>query len=358
MPLQRRAAEALRAMTKNKKIGISAAAGIAVAAGLAFWPSYESIVLPFLPAREEVTVFFAGDVMLDRNVAKRSEEFGKEQLFSSTTRFFLDADLAVLNLEGTITPNQSIARRNSSILRFTFDPEFARAVLAPLQLDAVSLANNHAIDFYERGFSQTKNYLSEWGIQSFGHPNNEGKLSVRLEVRGKTICVVGYHGLYEAATESVVAEIQNIRKHCWRIVVMSHWGLEYEPTPESATVHIAHEFIDAGADVIIGAHPHVVQTLEIYQGKPIFYSLGNFMFDQDFSWETMHGLGVKVSFSEEETHFTLIPTSVVYSRSGIAAGSDKAAILEALTGEGLSLEIASGVRAGAFSLPVERTVAP
>lgn len=80
---------------------------------------------------------------------------------------------------------------------------------------------------------------------------------------------------------------------------MPHWGEEYSTKPNELQKKLAHSFIDAGADMVIGAHPHVVQTNEIYKGKHIYYSLGNYIFDQWFRPEVKKGLGVEVSFSKK-----------------------------------------------------------
>jgi poly-gamma-glutamate synthesis protein (capsule biosynthesis protein) len=314
------------------------------------------IAVPF--TEKGVSVLFAGDAMFDRNVAKRAE--GREEgtmWGAKLLELFADTDttLRVLNLEGTITTNASIARRDSNILRFTFNPQFVRDSIAPLRLSAVSLANNHALDFYDRGYTSTREYLAEWSIAHFGQPfNTAGNLSVRLPVGNKQLCLVGYHELFKSDPASVISEIEYIRPLCWRVIVMPHWGVEYEGTPSSEQRSLAQQFLDAGADAIIGAHPHVVQTVEIYDGKPIFYSLGNFMFDQDFSWDTTHGLLVHVTFLESETRFRLYPTSVVLSQADLAGQEERERILKALVGKELPEAISVPLLAeGAFSLPYQ-----
>lgn len=333
--------------------------GVVVLAAGVYAVSVPHALAPYIAApftEKGVSVLFAGDAMFDRNVAKRAE--GREEgtmwgaklleLFADT-----NTNLRVLNLEGTITTNASIARRDSSILRFTFNPQFVQTSIAPLRLSAVSLANNHALDFYERGYTSTREYLDEWDIAHFGHPlNTAGNLSTMLSVGNRQLCLVGYHELFKSDPTSVISEIEDIRSLCWRIVVVPHWGIEYEGTPSSLQRSLAHQFLDAGADVIIGAHPHVVQTVEIYDGKPIFYSLGNFMFDQDFSWETTHALLVHVVFLEAETRVKLYPTSVVLSQADLAQGEERERILKALVGIELPETVSVPLLAeGAFSLP-------
>lgn len=140
---------------------------------------------------------------------------------------------------------------------------------------------------------------------------------------------MGYHSLYDAGTMEVVTEITALRPACYRVVVFAHWGDEYTPVANAQQIAAAHSFVDAGADLVIGAHPHVVQNVEVYKGKAIFYSLGNFMFDQDFSWATTHGLAVRVSFGEETMGFKMTPITIKGQEATIANEPDAARVLEA-----------------------------
>ncbi len=272
-----------------------------------------------------------GDLRLDRNVARLAQTGGGAvALFSSSTlELFKSTDLRVANLEGTITARPSVAQLDSSILRFTFAPELAHEALQLLNLSALSSANNHALDFGEFGYDDTRAYLASWGVQAFGQPFNESHLSAKLMAKGKTICLVGYMELFNPDTTSVLQEIGRLRPECWRIVVMAHWGIEYQATSTPAQEREADQFIDAGADLVIGAHPHVVEPVELYRGKAIFYSLGNFMFDQNFSSSTQRGLAVRVDFTDTQTTYTLVPLSITQQYSRVAEGVQKEAVLGA-----------------------------
>ncbi|HEV7449005.1 MAG TPA: CapA family protein [Candidatus Paceibacterota bacterium] len=283
-----------------------------------------------IPAPQEPSpsIIFVGDIMLDRNVAVHAEAVGTQALFAGVQSLLKSADARVANLEGTITQNPSIARQDHTILHFTFDPALAQAALAPLNLSAVSLANNHAYDFGRLGFDTTQEYLKSWGIKAFGHPYNARDISTVLDVRGKQFCLVGYHALYDPSTTEVVQEIQRLKPSCYRVIAFAHWGVEYEPQASAEQVAQAHALVDAGADLVIGAHPHVVENIETYSGKAIFYSLGNFMFDQDFSWATTHGLAVKVTFDATSTAFDLTPITVAGQEATVANEADAARVLE------------------------------
>lgn len=278
---------------------------------------------PVRPPEQPVRVLFVGDIMLDRNVARTISAEGPEVLFAGTSALLADADLRVGNLEGTITGAASLAQKNHTILRFTFDLVQAKAVLQPLHFNAFSLANNHALDFGEFGYDETYDQvINSLGAQPFGQPfNDRSRLSAKLEARGKTICLVGYHALFKTSTTTVTDEIIKLRPDCWRLVVFAHWGEEYQERSNAAQQAAAHAFIDAGADLVIGAHPHVVQEVETYRGKAVFYSLGNFMFDQNFSSATQHGLAVRADFYEEQTRFTLTPTAVVEQHASVGTST-------------------------------------
>jgi poly-gamma-glutamate synthesis protein (capsule biosynthesis protein) len=312
------------------KKGFLAVFAVAILAALAYIPAAK-VSSPFWgpPAPESIRVMFGGDIMLDRNVARTARAEGASTLFAGIAERFNDSDIRIANLEGTITTNPSIAQRDNTILRFTFDPEMAKEALAPLNLSAASLANNHALDFYEKGYLRTQVYTEEFGIKPFGHPlNKEGSLSTSVQYNDKNFCFVGYHSLFDADTAAVVAEIAKLRPECWKIVVMPHWGEEYVHTARAGQREAAREFIDAGADLVVGAHPHVVQDHEVYKGKAIFYSLGNFMFDQNFSWGTTHGMLLQADFSDTKTVFTVIPTTILDQKAGLAEGEDRQKILD------------------------------
>jgi len=331
-------------MAKRTKHKQSAAAGLAVVGALigfcSFWyvveapgqkdfgylGSSQRIQNPFVPA--PVSVIFLGDIMLDRKVADMAAARGSSSLFASSSELFTQTDLRVANLEGPITDFDSIAAVDHSKLQFTFSPTLAKAVLTPLNLSAVSQANNHAYDFGKTGFLESREYLSQFGIASFGHPyNNAQYLSATLTVRGMTICLVGYMQLYTAATSTVTNAVQTLRPQCDKVIVFSHWGVEYTHDPTTAQVAAAHAFIDAGADMVIGAHPHVVQPFELYKGHAIIYSLGNAMFDQDFSWDTTHGLAVRADFYPDRTDLTFIPLTITGERLSVAEGAAKDRVL-------------------------------
>jgi poly-gamma-glutamate synthesis protein (capsule biosynthesis protein) len=285
--------------------------------------------------KEPIKILFVGDMMFDRGVANHITNFGIDSIFEDAQTLFQNKDMIVGNLEGTITDFPSVSQVNNQLLKFTFNPKIAEH-LKQNNFTHLSLANNHSADFGLEGFEQAKNYLTKNNLEYFGSAVNSGKLSTIQKVGDKNICLVGYHDLYTFNPEPVLNEIKNIRVECFYIVVMPHWGDEYEVVQNQRQTDLAHQFIDAGADLIIGAHPHVVQQYENYKDKPIFYSLGNFVFDQDFSYNTRRGLAVYLELSEKEQKFTLIPVNIERAEVSISNGEDKQNTLN-LTGVSESL---------------------
>jgi len=245
--------------------------------------------------KDQLSLLFTGDIMLDRSVWLKTLEAGDYNHPFENLDYFFDYDLRIGNLEGTITNFKSISNgTGGSRFFFTFSPEF----LEPLAkyFNIFDLANNHTLNFGYDGLKQTRDYLDEYGISYFGDPENDKEnLSVIIEKNNIKIGLVGYHDLVVGGFENTLLEIERIRPLVDYLVVMPHWGTEYIIDKINTSVKDkAHQIIDAGADVIIGTHPHVIQPTEEYNGKMIFYSLGNFIFDQYFSTDTQQGLNIAI----------------------------------------------------------------
>jgi len=292
---------------------------------------------------QSLSILFVGDMMFDRGVARRSKEYGLEWLLEDVEDLFLDSDMVVGNLEGTITKFPSVAQVDNTILRFTFDPLVA-PLLKKYNFSAVSLANNHSSDFGEEGYLETKKYLDNEGVQFFGTALNNKVLSTTLEEGKERICLIGYHDNFLFNSVSAFEEIERTKVGCTFVVLFAHWGEEYKTVQNERQENLAHAFIDAGVDLVIGAHPHVVQPLEIYNGRAIFYSLGNFIFDQYFSFNTTHGVAVRLVLDTDEIRFELFPVDIDYGKVTRADASASARVLKALTNSTLSDKISVDIR--------------
>lgn len=241
--------------------------------------------------------------MLDRYIRKLGEQNGYDSLLAEVAPLLQSADLAVVNLEGPITayPSKTLLGNGSTTpeLIFTFAPESAFA-LARAGIDLVSLANNHTDNFGLAGFEQTKTYLKIAGLSWFGNPWNSAGDS--RTVCRQEICVafVGYHE-FRDGFENVLAEVKTLDGQVDFVIVMPHWGEEYVTEPSEQLKTKARHLVAAGADLIAGAHPHVVMAKEAISGVPVFYSLGNFLFDQYFSLATMNGELLEIDLTRDET---------------------------------------------------------
>ncbi len=272
-----------------------------------------------LPKVQSVAnILFFGDMMLDRNVAKRMLEYGDDYPFSNIKHLLQGNDIVGANLEGVFTENDSIAQKNNKILRFTFDPPLVNE-LAKLGFTVFSQANNHTNDFGLKGLDSSFNILETARLLHFGNYFNDG-FSVTRSVGGKNITFIGFNEFSYKNYENILKDITESKQKGDFVIVVPHWGDEYQVVANTKQKKLAREFVDAGADMVIGAHPHVVQDIDIYKDKLIFYSLGNFVFDQDFSKETTEGLGVGLSLEKNILRAYLIPFDIKQSQVVLKSG--------------------------------------
>ncbi len=264
-------------------------------------------VLKIVP-EQKVDLVIVGDMMFDRNVRNKIDKIGFDTFFEGVKELLTNADVTIGNLEGPFTTYPSkTASLKSKELVFTFDPALAPK-LAEVGFDILGLANNHTYNFGREGFAMTKQYISETGMVSYGDPNNKEALSVMMEKNGIKIGIVGFHEFSYVNFDKVLAEIDLLRPAVDFLIVTPHWGIEYQKEPTELMRTLAYKWIDRGADVIIGAHPHVIGNIEEYNSKKIFYSLGNFVFDQYFSKETSEGLVVKIAATKQDDKIDLLYT--------------------------------------------------
>jgi len=142
--------------------------------------------------------------------------------------------------------------------------------------------------------------LIEGRIHYFGNAGEDSNRFFVEEINGIKIAFVNYNQFVGSGERDALADLQAAKKAQPDFTIMyTHWGKEFTDTPSERNKELAHEFVDGGADVIIGSHPHVVQTREQYKGKTIYYSLGNFIFDQYFDPNTQKGLAVQVELGSQ-----------------------------------------------------------
>lgn len=264
-------------------------------------------------------VLVVGDIMLDRNVRNLINKNGFDSFFSGVKDLIKNADIAVGNLEGAFTTNPSItADLKNKALQFTFDPSLAPA-LSDLGFDILGLANNHSYNYGKQGLESTRRYIGSAGMLYYGDPFNKDEISTIIIKNGIKIGFIGFHEFHYTNFENVLYEITKLKSEVDVIIVSPHWGIEYQKNPTTKMKEWAHQFIDNGADMVIGAHPHIVGDTEIYNGKKIYYSLGNFAFDQYFSEATMNGIAVLINIDrkDDKISFTFEDILVRVDREGV-----------------------------------------
>ncbi|MGD9897647.1 MAG: CapA family protein [Calditrichaceae bacterium] len=238
----------------------------------------------------DIVLYFTGDVSLvnhfEQHVANRFD-----YPFSNLSAM-RDADIFMINLESPFT-----VRGNPVEKQFTFraSPKYA-GMLKESGVDIVTLANNHMYDYGETGIFDTIGLLDSVGIKHVGAGRNliDARQPVIFDIHGLKLAYLAYYGTgphsdSHPATEAdagtamrnlayIKEDIQKIRDQVDYIVINFHWGVEKANYPEESEKYYARKSIDYGADLIVGHHPHVLQGVELYKGKVIAYSLGNFIF--------------------------------------------------------------------------------
>ncbi len=273
-----------------------------------------------MPVEErQATVLFVGDMMFDRSVRTTAERSGEDFLFSCISSTLANADLTIANLEGPITdnPSRSVGSAIGSPDNFVFTfPRSTAALLKEHHIDLVSIGNNHILNFGYSGVRTTVQALEEAEVGYIGDPIGD-TVALRT-INGIPFAFIAYNEFddtgWKAAASTTIEHVREARIAGYLPVVFPHWGIEYEPFAASYQRDLAHRFVDAGAVAVIGTHPHVVQDHETYtstsfdvaqdkplgtsNSAPIYYSLGNFIFDQYFTEEVKKGLLVKLTFNE------------------------------------------------------------
>ncbi|MEX0910049.1 MAG: CapA family protein [Candidatus Paceibacterota bacterium] len=279
----------------------------------------------------ETKILHFGDLMLGRGVG-RTVEAGVNP-FEHISDFIHggDFDAVVANLEGPFTYSETCQIKPYT---FRFNPSYVD-LLTQAGITGVSLANNHSNDCYEQGTKDTRKILGEAGINVFGDDANtlEGGSAWHSEEVG--VVFLGFDmTLGLQSTKSMSERIREAARTGARVVVHTHWGNEYELIPNEHQREAAKLFADSGANLIVGHHPHVTQPAEIIGKTVVFYSLGNFVFDQD-TLETQTGYALEERVERDlknnefiKHEFIVHPYRIVGHRPVLLDGAEKVSICE------------------------------
>jgi poly-gamma-glutamate synthesis protein (capsule biosynthesis protein) len=259
-----------------------------------------------------VNFLFFGDMMLDRNVGDKLKgkkvDYLLTELAGEENRFFSGVDIISANLEGAVTNNGAHYNPINSY-DFAFSSERIEE-LKKYGFNYFTLANNHFSDQGQKGVEETRKNLSNLGFNYSGATDAQIDEYSRKDIliSDRKIALVGFSMVYrDFDLEKARQMVKDASTENDLVIVNIHWGVEYQHQFNKHQQDVGHALIDSGASAIIGHHPHVVQGMEIYQGRPIFYSLGNFIFDQYFSADTQESLAVGLDFSKATTTMFLFP---------------------------------------------------
>lgn len=261
----------------------------------------------------DLTILAFGDIMLGRYVRILMDLYGKDYLFEnvrgSEGQFFKGSDVVFGNLEGPIKGQGS---KGGKSLVFSFNEDIV-GFLKKHGFNLVSIANNHAMDQGAMGRDSTVSALDNGGLSWCGHPSKVDDKSVYYgNVLDKSYAFVCFQDVTSRLDDAAAVQmISNIRLNVDYLIVSVHWGYEYKHNADFKTqIEPGKAFIDAGADFVIGHHPHVVQNFEIYKGKVIFYSLGNFVFDQYWSNDTQEELAIGIVLDDKDDYEDNLHTKI------------------------------------------------
>ncbi|MCL2217577.1 MAG: CapA family protein [Defluviitaleaceae bacterium] len=246
-------------------------------------PEAEEYIEWVCPNTVTILVSAAGDTTLggDRRWAgyhafmrEFDESGGDHSIFlANVAHIFYESDISILNLEGVLTDILYPHMDKEFVFR---GPKHFAQILSSSHIDVVSIANNHTIDFFERGMRDTRAALTYEGILYFGNEFN-----LITEVNGIKVGLFGFRIWWDGADNRnrITAAIEDLRSRGAQLIIAyHHWGVERENFPQPYQIAIGRHTIRAGADLVLGAHPHVLQGIEEYQGRFIVYSLADFSF--------------------------------------------------------------------------------
>jgi hypothetical protein len=300
-------------------------------------------------------LFFVGDVLLARNVEYLTGQHGEAYPYAGVDFGELaHKPYVVANFEATV-PERHVP---TPPLQIKFSVDEAR--LAPLRMAGfthLSLANNHSFDFGASAYSRTQTLLAETAIESFGHPRilNEG--SVRfVELESMRVALIGLHATEQVPEQSQMEAVMRYASTQSELQVLYvHWGTEYADKSSATQQRIAKLFVEEGVDLVVGHHPHVVQEVGLVDGVPVFYSLGNYIFDQYFDVAVMEGLMLHLSVTEGGRVGLLpVESATTLSQPRFLNPADHAEFLEDLAERSDPL-LAANIRRG--YVPLSITVA-
>ncbi|MGE5329331.1 MAG: CapA family protein [Deltaproteobacteria bacterium] len=295
-------------------------------------------------SNKSARISIVGDILLDRGVKKQIQSKGEKYPYSEIQDVLKKSDVVIGNLECPITQKGTPVLKDRKLI-FKADVSNAAALKAA-GFSILNLANNHSMDQGQEGLKNTMNNLSKAGIITVGAGLNRDNASQAkfVKVSNTTLGVLGYshfpsEGYFFSENEPDVAQVnENIEKNvaeakrkCDFLIVSIHWGKEFNNYPSDYQIKLAHVLIENGADMIIGHHPHVLQGVEKYKDKFIFYSVGNFVFDKQIPKGTDETIILNLSLDKSLLkQVEILPIRIIQAQPRKLLGKDAQELINKL----------------------------
>ena len=285
-----------------------------------------------------------GDVLLAGTVGERIKIHGVNYPWGDVAPFLQQADLAIVNLETSVAEG---GKPQEKTFTFRSRPETLEGLKAA-GVDMVALANNHVLDYGREGLEETLSYLARYEIQHAGAGLNEKSAYAPAikEINGAKIAFLSFSmvvppgwqvgndhpGVAVAyGLEKMLRAVKNAKDATDFVLVYMHWGIERQSTPSNIQQEIGRELVNAGADLVIGSHPHVLQGIEFYRGVPIFYSLGNFVFTNRGLQTTEDTILLLIEADKNGVaSLRAVPFEIIKNKPTIVGGKDQERIFNRL----------------------------
>ncbi|SEB77817.1 CapA family protein [Paenibacillus sp. GP183] len=295
---------------------------------------------------QQVKLSFVGDVIFSSTVEVQMKKNGYDYPYTFVKDYLQKADYTVANLETPITVRGEVQKKD-------YVYRGSPLALPPFKdagVDLVNLANNHVMDYGKEGLLDTFDELKKVDIKYIGAGKDaaEAYSPVIVEKQGIKIAFLGFSrvvpegswkagvnhpGVAETYSYTMPVEaIQKARQQADLVVVIAHWGVERTDNPDKFQTELAHRYIDAGADLIVASHPHVLQGFENYKGKWIAYSLGNFIFTVNEVQKTLESVILQATCSKEKRcDLDLVPIQNKVAQPEIMAKEKATKLFERLS---------------------------
>ncbi|WP_353096539.1 CapA family protein [Tissierella praeacuta] len=294
-------------------------------------PSSQVNMVEQIEVEEKTTISLVGDILMDGSVRVHINKNGIEYPWEMVKNYFQEDDITIGNLETSITTKGT--KWANKKFNFRSDPKNLKA-MKEAGIDIVSVANNHSLDYGHDGFLDTLNYLDKYEIKMVGGGKNkqEAMEGIIVEKNGVKVGVLSFSrvvpdvkwyatdkrsgivGAYDVHIKGIVDRIKEMKEEVDVLVLSIHWGVERSNIPRKSEIDLARKLVDAGADIVMGHHPHVLQGIEIYNGKPIFYSLGNFVFGSKNGLTSNTIIGQINLIGKDIESIQIIPCRIIMGR--------------------------------------------